>query len=175
MYFNAFPEIIYDGEGNGEFTIVTNLLKRVALREKVRTNTLLYDTYDVKEGESPESLAHRLYGSTEYHWVVMYVNNIVDRYHDWPMTTPQFLDYVNEKYSNVSGIHHYEITQSSGSTKVKINIGDDNTDYPSATPITNLEFEQERQDKLRQIRFLDPSYLTQFVNEYVALMNESVL
>ena len=105
----------------------------------------------------------------------MYVNNIVDRYHDWPMTTPQFLDYVNEKYSNVSGIHHYEITQSSGSTKVKINIGDDNTDYPSATPITNLEFEQERQDKLRQIRLLDPSYLTQFVNEYVALMNESVL
>jgi hypothetical protein len=175
MYFNAFPEIIYDGEGNGEFTIVTNLLKRVALREKVRTNTLLYDTYDVKEGESPESLAHRLYGSTEYHWVVMYVNNIVDRYHDWPMTTPQFLDYVNETYSNVSGIHHYEITQSSGSTKVKINIGDDNTDYPSATPITNLEFEQERQDKLRQIRLLDPSYLTQFVNEYVALMNESVL
>ena len=84
-------------------------------------------------------------------------------------------DFVNDKYSDPNGVHHYEITQSSGSTKVKINIGDDNTDYPSATPITNLEFEQERQDKLRQIRLLDPVYVEQFVSEFDALVKESIL
>ena len=82
----------------------------------------------------------------------MYVNNITDRYHQWPMTTPQFLAFINEKYSDPDGLHHYEITQTSGDTTVKIDIGSDNTDHSGATVITNREFEESRQDTLRQIR-----------------------
>ena len=48
MYFANFPFIPYDSVGNGDYKLVTNLLKRVALRAKVRTNTALFDTYDVK-------------------------------------------------------------------------------------------------------------------------------
>ena len=175
MYFNKFPDIIYDPDRDGQFQICKNILRRVAVREKVRTNTLLYDTYDVKEGESPESLADRLYGNTELHWVVLKVNNITDRYHDWPLSTPQFLDMIDEKYDNVDAIHHYEITQSSGSDKVKIDIGTDNTDYPSATPITNYEFELERQNTISRIRLLDPAYISRFVEEFESLMKESIL
>ena len=175
MYFNKFPDIIYDPDRDGQFQICKNILRRVAVREKVRTNTLLYDTYDVKEGESPESLADRLYGNTELHWVVLIVNNITDRYHDWPLSTPQFLDMIDEKYDNVDAIHHYEITQSSGSDKVKIDIGTDNTDYPSATPITNYEFELERQNTISRIRLLDPAYISRFVEEFESLMKESIL
>ena len=175
MYFSKFPDIIYDPDRDGQFQICKNILRRVALREKVRTNTLLYDTYDVNEGESPESLADRLYGSPEYHWVVLMVNNVTDRYHDWPMSTPQFLEMVADKYDNVDAVHHYEITQESGSTKVKINIGTDNTDYPSATPITNYEYELERQNTISRVRLLDPSYLSQFVSEFETLMKESIL
>ena len=175
MYFNKFPDIIYDPDRDGQFQICKNILRRVAVREKVRTNTLLYDTYDVKEGESPESLADRLYGNTELHWVVLMVNNITDRYHDWPLSTPQFLDMIDEKYDNVDAIHHYEITQSSGSDKVKIDIGTDNTDYPSATPITNYEFELERQNPISRIRLLDPAYISRFVEEFESLMKESIL
>tara|TARA_Y100001951_G_scaffold71491_1_gene58404 strand:- start:64 stop:591 length:528 start_codon:yes stop_codon:yes gene_type:complete len=175
MYFASFPQIIYDAKGTGNFEIATHMLKRVALRTKVRTNTLLYDTYDVRDGESPESIAFKLYGSTEYHWVILYVNNIVDRYHDWPMSGQQFLEFVDEKYDNPNGIHHYEIAQSSGDTTVKINIGTDNTDYPSATAITNFEFEENRQDEIRQIRLLDPGFVEQFVTEFRSVMKESVL
>ena len=175
MYFNKFPDIIYDPDRDGQFQICKNILRRVAVREKVRTNTLLYDTYDVKEGESPESLADRLYGNTELHWVVLMVNNITDRYHDWPLSTPQFLDMIDEKYDNVDAIHHYEITQSSGSDKVKIDIGTDNTDYPSATPITNYEFELERQNTISRIRLQDPAYISRFVEEFESLMKESIL
>ena len=91
------------------------------------------------------------------------------------MSTPQFLQFVNDKYDNVAAVHHYEITQSSGSTRVKIDIGTDNTDYQSSTPITNFEFEQERQDTIRQIRLLDPAYIEQFVSEFDALVKESIL
>ena len=103
------------------------------------------------------------------------VNNITDRYHDWPLSTPQFLDMIDEKYDNVDAIHHYEITQSSGSDKVKIDIGTDNTDYPSATPITNYEFELERQNTISRIRLLDPAYISRFVEEFESLMKESIL
>jgi hypothetical protein len=85
MYFSNFPFIVYDSVGNGDFKIVTNLLKRVALRSKVRANTLVFDTYDVREGETPEILADKLYDDPELHWIILYVNNITDRYHQWPM------------------------------------------------------------------------------------------
>ena len=160
---------------NGEFKVVTNLLKRVALRSKVKSNTLLFDTYDVKEGESPESIAFKLYGDVEYHWIVMLMNDITDRYHQWPMTTPQFLSYLEEKYSNPNATHHYEITQTSGDTTVKINVGTVNTDYPSATAVTNFEYEEAEQDTKRQIRLLDPTYVEFLTDEFKSLMKESVI
>ena len=175
MYFQNFPLIPYDSVGNGQYKLVTNLLKRVALRAKVRTNTLLFDTYNVQEGQTPEMIADKLYGDPNLHWIVMYVNNITDRYHQWPLTTPQFLAFINDKYSNPDGLHHYEITQTSGDTTVTIDIGTDNTEHSGATLITNREFEEKRQDTLRAIRLLDPAYVDQFVEEFENLMGASVL
>ena len=175
MYFQNFPLIPYDSVGDGQYKLVTNLLKRVALRAKVKTNTALFDTYDVQEGQTPEMIADKLYGDPNLHWIIMYVNNITDRYHQWPLTTPQFLAFLNDKYSNPDGLHHYEITQTSGDTTVTIDIGTDNTDHATATLITNREFEEKRQDTLRSIRLLDPAYVDQFVEEFENLMEASVL
>ena len=175
MYFANFPLIPYDSVGDGNFKLVTNLLKRVAVRSKVKSNTLLFDTYTVKEGQTPEIIADKLYGDPNLHWIVMYVNNITDRYHQWPMTSAQFLSFINEKYSDPDGIHHYEITQTSGNTTVKIDIGTDNTDHSGATTITNREFEESRQDTLRQVRLLDPAYVGQFIDEFQSLIGASVL
>ena len=61
MYFSKFPFILYDSVGDGNFKFVTNLLRRVSLRTKIKSNVLLFDTYDVKSGESPEEIADRLY------------------------------------------------------------------------------------------------------------------
>tara|TARA_B100002019_G_C21253503_1_gene592550 strand:- start:937 stop:1464 length:528 start_codon:yes stop_codon:yes gene_type:complete len=173
MYFKQFPTIPYDSHGTGKFKDVKNLLRRVAIRSKVKTNTMVYDTYDVKNGETPESIAFKLYGDAELHWVIMLVNDITDRYHDWPMSEAQFLQFVNDKYDNVDAVHHYEIAQSSGDTSTKINIGTSNADYPTATAITNFEHEQEQQDIKRKIRLLDPSFLEDFVEEFKLLMKES--
>ena len=175
MYFANFPLIVYDSVGNGEYKLVTNLLKRVAIRAKVKVNTLLYDTYDVKEGETPEILADKLYNDSELHWIVLMVNDITDRYHQWPQNQNQFLADINDKYSNVDATHHYEISQVSGDTTIKIDIGTDNTDYPTASIVTNYEYEEDLQDKKRKVRLLDPAYVEDFVTEFEKLMGESVL
>jgi len=182
MYFDSFPKILYDSKGDGEVKIVTNLLKRVAVRTKIKTNALILDTYNVKNGETPESIADKLYDDPELHWVVLMVNDITDRYHQWPMYEQQFNTYVNEKYSNPDGVHHYEISQTSGDTSVKVEVynnsalfSGDTDFYSGASIITNRQYEEREQDKKRQIKLLDPAFLDQFVEEYKVLMNESVL
>ena len=177
MYFDAFPVIPYDAKGDLNFKDVTNLLRRVGMRAKLKSNTLLYDTYDVKEGETPEMIAHKLYGDPELHWVILLINDITDRYHQWPMTGGQFLDYLNDKYTNPDGIHHYESTQTSGDTKVKIEVFNEVDDdaYTGLTPITNREYEENEQDKRRKIRLVDPSFIEQFVDEFKKLMNETII
>ena len=177
MYFSSFPIIPYDSKGDLQFKDVTNLLRRVGMRTKLKTNTFLYDTYDVKEGETPEMIAHKLYGDPELHWIVLLVNEITDRYHQWPMSGMQFLDYINDKYSNPDGIHHYETAQTSGDTKIKIEVENDVDEdaYTGLTPITNREYEENEQDKRRQIRLVDPSFVEQFVDEFKKLINETVI
>ena len=177
MYFRNFPLIPYDSEGNLKFKTVTNLLRRVGMRTKLKTNTLLYDTYNVKEGETPEMIAHKLYGDPELHWIILLINEVTDRYHQWPMSLPQFQEYLVDKYDNPDGIHHYETSQDSGDTKVKIEVFNEVDDdaYTGLTPITNREYEENEQDKKRQIRLVDPSFVEQFVDEFKVLMEESVI
>ena len=180
MYFDSFPIIQY-GSTDGTIKNVTNLLRRVAIRTKVKTNAALFDTYDIKSGETPEIIADKFYDDPELHWVIMLVNNVTDRYHDWPMNEQQFSTFVNEKYSNPDGIHHHEITQESGDTTQKIEVYDpdlissDTDAYTSATPITNREYEESEQDRKRKIRLLDPEVVDTFVDEFKLLMKESFI
>ena len=177
MYFESFPTIIYDANGDGTVKDVKNLLRRVGLRTLIKTNVLLFDTYEVKEGETPEMIAHKLYGDSNLHWIILMINEVTDRYHQWPMTVPQFLDFINDKYDNPDGIHHYETTQTSGDTKVKIEVFNEVDDdaYTGLTPITNREYEEDRQDKLRSIRLIDPKFVGQFVTEFQTLMKETAI
>ena len=175
MYFGHFPLIPYDSVGDGKFKLVTNLLKRVAVRSKVKTNVLVFDTYDVRMGETPEEIADKLYNDPELHWVILMMNDITDRYHQWPLTENQFIAHINDKYDNVDATHHYEISQTSGDTTIKIDIGTDNSDHSGATAITNYEYEVARQDEMRKIRLLDPSYIEQFVDEFKTLMKASII
>tara|TARA_Y100000004_G_scaffold48323_1_gene53248 strand:- start:877 stop:1398 length:522 start_codon:yes stop_codon:yes gene_type:complete len=172
MYFNFFPTVDYVNVGQSNSKTVTNILKRAAIREVVKDNLAIYTKYIIKSGETPESVAFNVYGDAELHWVILLTNDIYDRYHQWPMNVNQFLAYVNEKYTNPNATHHYEISQSSGDTSVKINIGSDNTDYPSATAVTNFEYEESRQDDLRQIRLLNVAQVNKVVNDFSRLMKE---
>ena len=168
MYFGHFPLIPYDSVGDGKFKLVTNLLKRIAVRSKVKTNVLVFDTYDVKSGETPELIADKLYNDPELHWVVLMMNDITDRYHQWPLTENQFLAHINDKYDNVDATHHYEISQTSGDTTIKIEV--ENSTYPSATIVTNYEYEVALNESKRKIDLLRNDYLGFFTEEFASLI-----
>jgi hypothetical protein len=134
----------------------------------------MFDNYDVQEGETPETIAFKWFGDTEFHWVVLMTNDITDRYYQWPLTQPQFQAHLEDKYGvgNIDATHHYEISQTSGPTTSRdsSHLVEVNSDASGATTITNREYEQREQDEIRQIRLLQPKYLNQFVEEFERLI-----
>ena len=171
-YFEMFPSIYYSAKGDGKYTVMKDLMSRVKLISKVKENILGFDYYDVKDGETPEMIAHKYYGDVNLHWIILVTNDIIDYYEDWPMSVQRFEEFVKEKYDNPQGIHHYEITQTSGDTTVTIDVGMNTTDY-SGTPISNYQYEDKLQEKKRQIRLITPDYVGQFVKEFERKMNEA--
>ena len=175
-YFRKFPLMAYDIAGNNTWKLLPNILRRVKLRSGLRTGSFLFDAYDVKEGERPEDIAYRVYGDTELHWVILMTNNITDRYYQWPLTQPQFQEYLKDKYGagNEDATHHYEITQTSGPTSSRdySHMVECNSDETNPTIITNRDYEHRKQDEYRQIRLLDKRYLGLFTEEFENLIKE---
>jgi len=178
-YFSYFPLMAYDIKGTREYKLLPQIIKRVKLRSNIRSGLFLFDNYDVKDGERPEDIAFKYYDDATLHWVVLMTNNITDRYYEWPMTQPQFQNFIEDKYglANIDAIHHYEITQTSGPTTS--NGPDDysylvecNSDESGAVSVSNRGYEQRLQDKYRQIRLLDRRYLGTFITEFELLIKD---
>jgi len=169
-YFDRFPLMAYDIAGNKQYKLLPDILRRVKLRSGVRSGSFLFDNYDVKDGERPEDIAFKWFGDPEYHWVILMTNNITDRYYQWPLTQPQFQEYLKDKYGAGSedAVHHYEITQTSGPTTSRdySHMVECNSDETNPTIISNRDYEQRKQDEYRQIRLLDKRYLGTFVEEF---------
>ena len=171
MYFNQFSKGLYDLKNDGNEKLVTDLMTRVKVREKILDEASLYDKYDVPSGERPEDTAFKHFGSSQYHWIILLTNNITDVYYDWPMSEQSFETFIRDKYTNPDGVHHYEVTQSSGKTtgsgpddyshKIEVN-----SDATGAQSVSNREFEQRLQDEKRSINLLNPAYLTTFIEEF---------
>tara|TARA_Y100001937_G_scaffold105194_1_gene145843 strand:- start:370 stop:903 length:534 start_codon:yes stop_codon:yes gene_type:complete len=177
MYFSKFPKGNYDLAGNGQFKLVTDLMRRVKVRSKIVDEASLYDKYDVPSGENPEDTAFKHFGDPELHWVILLTNNITDRYYDWPLSFQDFETFIKDKYANPDGIHHYEVTRSSGKTtgngpddyshKIEVN-----SDATGAQSVSNREFEQRLQDQKRQINLLNPQFLGIFIQEFEKLISK---
>jgi len=173
-YFDRFPLMAYDIAGTKEYKLLPDILRRVKLRSGIRSGAFLFDNYDVKDGERPEDIAFKWFGDPEYHWVILMTNNITDRYYQWPLTQPQFQEYLKDKYGAGSedAVHHYEITQTSGPTTSRdySHMVECNSDETNPTIISNRDYEQRKQDEYRQIRLLDRKYLRVFVDEFESLI-----
>ena len=169
----------YDAVGNGNYKLLPNIIKRVKLRSGLRSGSFLFDNYDVKDGENPEDVAFKWFGDAQLHWVILMTNNITDRYYQWPLTQPQFQEYLTDKYGvgNEDAVHHYEKTTDSGKTsssgpndfshKVECNSDDGDPDI-----ITNRQYEQRKQDEYRQIRLLNRKFVDTFVDEFELLIKQ---
>jgi len=178
-FFNRFPILAYDVKNNDNYKLLPDLLRRVKLRTSIRGSSMLFDTYDVRNGERPEDIAFKWFGDAQLHWVILMTNNVTDRYYDWPMNDVQFQEFLTDKYGAGSedAIHHYEIPKSSGRLTAQgpndySHLVEVNSDTDNASSISNREYEERQQDKKRSIRLLDKRYLNDFIEEFNSLISE---
>jgi len=111
-YFTNLPNI-YVGEGVSDeeslkYRLVKNIFRRVKARDDLNRYTTLFESYSIKPGETPSSLAYKAYGDPELDWCILLVNNIIDVYEEWPKSEDELLEYVNSNYPDPDSVHHYE-------------------------------------------------------------------
>lgn len=113
MYFANFPKIVYDFDlSNGtDYRVITDITRNVRLRKYILENISLYDYYDIAEGETPEIISEKIYGTPYYHWVIMLVNQRYDYVNDFPLSQRELDVHIRKKYTEqkMYNVHHYAV------------------------------------------------------------------
>jgi hypothetical protein len=160
MFFEKFP-IAYFNIDKVDKILVQDFLRAVKIDPILKENDMFYSIYDAKDGETPEIISHKAYKSTQYHWVIMLLNEKFDPWRDFPQTDIVIQAFTKDKYTDVNGVHHYIDGEG--------NIVDEL--HPEKIPVTNLEFERFENEKKRKIKILNKSILTEFVRQYENLVS----
>ncbi len=117
-YFQNFPRIDYDIEQNKRPKTVSDILRRIGIRGDFVKLLPTYYKELVSNEQRPEILSMAHYGNTHYHWVEMFLNGVVDPYHDWVMKYQDLEQFINKKYPNRSSLlYTTHFTTSSYSNK----------------------------------------------------------
>lgn len=127
-FLDRFPKVLYDIEGRrlSTYDTVTDLSFRFSIIKDAIKSVSSYYEYVIRDGETPEILADRVYDDPEGYWVILYANDIYDPQYDWPLDSNAFKRYIIGKYGSTqaakSNIHHYE--------KIKtVQVGDTSSQY----------------------------------------------
>jgi hypothetical protein len=80
-------------------------------------NPLLFYSYDLKESDRPDIIAHKYYDDSNKYWMVLFANEIMDPLYDWPLTSQQFDDYLKNKYSQAAGGDTFVLAYTTGTVQ----------------------------------------------------------
>ena len=149
MYFDKFPLVQYDISKDGNVRLATDILRRVAFREKILDQAGLFEEYYIEEGETPEMVAENVNDDPEMHWVVMLFNEIIDPKYDFPLSESQLENYLDKTYPGKA--YYLDANQDNVPVTTNFVVGEDvffNLDKALVRewdPVTQkLNLEQER-------------------------------
>ena len=174
MYFDNFPTIYYPYTVNGQEILkaVTDVTVNVRIRKIILENITLFDEYDMREGETPEIVAAKLYGSSQYHWVVMLCNQRYDYLEDFPKAYHVFKEYLASKYTpeQLNEIHHYVLKGTE--YIVSYDPADEDTFYTAeeVEAVSNYQHEENLNEAKRRIKLIAPTALTTILKQFKSII-----
>jgi hypothetical protein len=197
QYFDTLPKIIQT-DNVGVSRVFTNLLARASVIPDVLKNPLVYYSYDIQEGDTPEIVAYKYYGDSYRYWIVLFANELLDPQWSWPMSSIVFENYMAEKYpsgNTTTTVYSYEkkLTQTdNGTNTITINTIDineqeyntlvqnkqtytiGNTSVTVETTkriVTIYDYESELNESKRKINILNSVYVDQMEQQFKSLMS----
>ena len=186
-YFSLIPDFEYvsrlPNAKISDYITVKNLFKRVFLREDIYQNLTFFKKYNVVGDDRPDNVANQVYEDSTLDWLILLANNIVNIPNEWPLPQEDFDRYLLGKYDNdynkiYNGVHHYETVEVKNSNGVVIvpkglEVSSDyNVTYYDffigglteanniTRPITNYKYEENLENKKREIFILKPEYIS---------------
>ena len=108
-YFKYFPKISYTikpSKASGEAIQTANIpdiFGGYTLPDRYKNNPNYFYMYTIADGETPNNVSFKLYGTEEYAWILLLLNDISDCTTQWPLSTSQLESYVDEKYQTDLG------------------------------------------------------------------------
>lgn len=163
MYFKNFPHIYYDFDINGkrELKILKDITKNVRIRKEILSNISVYDYYDIKDGETPEIIAEKVYGNSNYHWIIMLINERFNYTDDFPLSSHELESHITNKYGSGHeyDTHHY--IDSKGFIVDEWNA--------EATSVSNYMYEEEVNESKRRIRLISKSLVDTILKNFSQL------
>ena len=180
-YFTNFPKVSLPSFADNrrsslDFVNSTNLFKRGKIRKEIIGSIAAFERYSINGDDRPDNVAFRVYGDSSLDWVVLISNNILNVRDEWPMNQYDFKRYIDNKYSTtlLTQIHHYEskevrnskglLLQQSGiwvDADHSFSWSENGKKYTQTgtTSVSNLQFEEDRNNKKRSINVVRSNYL----------------
>ena len=113
-YFRELPDIAYQSNlqhkiSSKEYIAIKNLFRRVKVRDSIQDQATLYSKYVILQGQRPDTVAEKFYGSSDLDWVVVLTAGITNIREQWPLSNKDLYVYADNKYgTELNDIHHYE-------------------------------------------------------------------
>lgn len=105
MYFSKFQDMEYDIEGNGTLRTVKNIAQYSDILTKNIDDISFYTYYNVSDGERPDNVSEKLYGTSEFYWTLFMVNKTFQNtWTDWPKKSSALRSFLEEQYIGYAGI-----------------------------------------------------------------------
>ena len=132
MYFDNFPKVLYDFDlGTAQkFLLVKDITKNIRFKKEFIDNIELYETYKMQDGESIEMISEKIYGTPDYHWILMILNQRYDYVEDFPSDSATLDAMIERKYGDrKTDVVHY-LDQNGFVTNPSLTISISNTPHP---------------------------------------------
>ena len=176
-YFSSIQNVQYDINGTepNNYRTVTNIMKRARFKTSIIEDISDYYPYSILEGERPDIVSFKKYGTVAYTYLILLVNDIVDPIFDWPLHSRQFESYIIEKYASISTAqrtnkYYYqvvrpEVARTGTSERIpEVKIIVDSTTYDTLdssvrSEQTIYDWEVEINDEKRVINLINPDFI----------------
>jgi hypothetical protein len=194
MYFSFIPNIEYDKKpiqypfSESDFVVAKNFFRRYQVNPDVFSYAVYFKKYAIEEGERLDTIAEKAYGNPFFDWVVALTNNMINPLFDLPLSQNDLRKSLessyDDPYSTIKHYETYEIKNNNGVTILKSGLIVDETFYSSpfkywngtsvenisgstaSRPVTIFEYEEQQNEKKREIYLLKPTYLDAFLSDF---------
>ncbi len=111
-FFKQFPKIDYDLYDQTDLRSIVDLYRHVDVNDIGIDPFVSYTYYEINEGDRPDNVSQKLYGSTDYYWTFFIINDVLKSgLSAWPKSAQETEKYLTQEYDKYSVLTFSPYTQ----------------------------------------------------------------